>query len=307
MDSGPCPALAAELRPASRSPAKDWGRSFSGAPDLCSADSGWHAALLRRWRGTSGEMNQPGLDQHYVVLHQGGAKRIARTLDGPAITVDAGSAAITLVPAGASHRWSTSGPIGFAHLYLDPALVSRTVQDRFDRDPRSVELTDSVGIDAPLLAALLKGMLAQIEAPGFSSRLVLDSLLQSFVIQLICEGSTIAKVTRAAPHSLAPRRLRRVLDFIEANLADDLELDDLASVAGSSRFHFSRAFRDATGFPPYRYLVHRRIDAAKTMLLEDSLSIEQVAVQCGFKSVGQFSVMFKQMFGTTPTRFRREH
>lgn len=291
----------------SRFPAKDWGRNFTGAPDLCSADSGWHGALLRRWRGTSGEMEQPRLDRHYVVLHLDGAKRITRTRDGPKLTVDAAGAAITSVPAGASHGWSTQGPIGFAHLYLDPAFVSRTIHDRFDLDPRSVELTDSVGIDAPLLAALLIGMMAQIEAPGFSSRLVLDSLLQSFIIQLICESSTIAAVTRSAPHSLAPRRLRRVLDFIDENLADDIELDDLASVAGSSRFHFARAFRDATGFPPYRYLVHRRIDSAKTLLVQGDLSIEQVAAQCGFKSSAQFAVMFKQVFGTTPSRFRREH
>lgn len=298
---------AADVSFGSRSSAKEWGRAFMAEPDLCSANSGWHAALLRRWRGTSADMEQPSLDHHYVVLHLDGAKRITRTLDGPTMTVDAGAAAITSVPAGASHMWSTKGPIGFAHLYLDPAIVSRTIQDRFDLDPRSVELTDSVAIDAPLLAALLLGMLAQVEAPGFSSRLVLDSLLQSFVIQLICESSTIAASTRAAPHSLAPRRLQRVLDFIDANLADDLELDDLASVAGSSRFHFSRAFRDATGFPPYRYLVHRRIDSAKTLLLQGDLSIDQVAAQCGFKSSAQFAVMFKQFFGTTPSRFRREH
>ena len=252
-------------------------------------------------------MEQPLLDRHYVVLHLGGPKRITRTRDGPTLSVAAASAAITSVPAGASHGWSTVGPIGFAHLYLDRELVSRTVQDRFELDPRSVELTDAVGGEAPMLSALFAGMLAQIETPGFSSRLVLDSLLQAFVVQLISERSTIAAVTDSAPHSLPPRRLRRVLDFIEANLADDLELDDLVSAAGSSRFHFARAFRDATGFPPYRYLVHRRVDAAKALLLSGDLSIEEIALQCGFKSGAQFAVMFKQMFGTTPSRFRREH
>jgi AraC family transcriptional regulator len=168
-------------------------------------------------------------------------------------------------------------------------------------------LTDGVAMDAPLLAALIGGMLSQLEAPQFSSRLVLDTLLQSVVVHLICQHSTMDAVTRSAPHSLAPRRLRRVLDFIEANLRDDLELDDLASIAGSSRFHFSRAFRDSTGFPPYRYLVHRRVEAARALLLNEELSIEEVAARCGFKSSTQFAVMFKQVFGTTPSRFRREH
>jgi AraC family transcriptional regulator len=252
-------------------------------------------------------MEQPPLDRPYIVLHLGGPKQITRTRGGPTLTVAAEAAAITSVPAGASHGWSTVGPIGFAHLYLDPDLVARTVQDRFELDPRTVELTNAVGGQAPTLSALFAGMLAQIEMPGFSSRLVLDSLLQAFMVQLISERSTIAMVTASAPHSLAPRRLRRVLDFMEANLADDLELDDLVAVAGSSRFHFAHAFRDATGFPPYRYLVHRRVEAAKTLLLSGDLSIEAIALQCGFKSGAQLAVMFKQMFGATPSRFRREH
>jgi AraC family transcriptional regulator len=98
-----------------------------------------------------------------------------------------------------------------------------------------------------------------------------------------------------------------VIDFIESHLAEDIALEDLASVAGSSRFHFSRAFREATGFPPYRFLIHRRIDAAKTLLLQDTLTIAEIAEQCGFNSQSQFSAMFRRVFGSSPARFRREH
>lgn len=285
----------------------DWSMSFRSLPDLCSSSSGWAGASLRRWRDTSPDMEQPRLDRPYVVLHLGGAKRITRRGDGPALTIEASSGALSAVPAGAAHSWSTHGPIGFAHLYPDPDLVARTVQEKFDRDPRSVALTDCVGRDLPLLRALFTALIAQVEVPGFASRLVLDTLLQSFLVQLLCELSTLSGATPNALHSIAPRRLQRVLDYIEANLADEIELDDLAGVAGSSRFHFSRAFRDATGFPPYRYLVHRRIDAAKTLLLEDTKSIDEISATCGFKSAAQFAVMFKQVFGTTPSRFRREH
>lgn len=251
-------------------------------------------------------MAQPRLDQHYIVMHLGGVKRVTRGAGGRAQTTVVQPGAITSVSAGTAHDWATEGPIGFAHLYLDPATVARTVHETFDRDPRAVELMDEVGKEAPLLTALFMGMLAQIESPGFASRLLLDTLLQSFIVQLLSESSTLGAVTPAAPHSLAPRRLKRVLDFIEANLADDIELDQLAAVAGSSRYHFSRSFRDATGFPPYRYLIQRRIEAAKTLLLKDELSIGQVSAQCGFKSSAQFAVMFKRVFGTTPNRFRHE-
>lgn len=292
--------------PAPTSPG-EWARGFGPAPDLCSESSGWRGGVLRRWRGTAADMRQPRLDHHCIVLHLGGAKRITRKGGGAAVSVETNASAITTMPAGTAYDWFTAGPIAFAHLYLHPDVVSRTVQERFDRDPRGVALTDCVASDSPLLHALFQGMLDQVEVPGIAPRLVLDTLLQSFIVQLICERSTIGIATKPAPHSLAPRRLRRVLDYIETNLADEIELNDLASVAGSSRFHFSRAFRDATGFPPYRYLVHRRLDAAKALLLGGDLPIEDVAARCGFKSAAQLSVMFKQVFGTTPSRFRREN
>jgi AraC family transcriptional regulator len=252
-------------------------------------------------------MDQPPLDHHYLVLHLEGPKRITRRGEQSQTISDAEAHSLTLVSAGAAYSWATEGPIGFAHLYLRPSEVDHVISEEFDRDPRSVELLDCVARRLPLMSAMVIGMLEQIEAPTFGSRLVLDTLLHGLIVRVLSECSTLADSSSLAPHTISPRRLRRVLDFIESNLASDIALDDLASVAGSSRFHFSRAFRDATGFPPYRYLIHRRIDAAKTLLLEDALSIPEIAEQCGFNSRSQFAAMFRQVFGTSPSRFRREH
>jgi AraC family transcriptional regulator len=252
-------------------------------------------------------MEQPMLDHHYLVLHLGGPKRIHRHGLHSVTSADTELGAVTLVSAGTSYSWITEGPIGFAHLYLDPHSVNHVLNEEFDRDARSVELIDCVGHRLPLLSAMMSAMLAQLETPTFGSKLVLDTLLHGMIVRLLSECSTLSEASNLAPHTISPRRLRRVLDFIESNLAADIELADLACVAGSSRFHFSRAFREATGFPPYRYLIHRRIDAAKAHLLEDALSIAEIAAQCGFNSRSQFAAMFRQVFGTSPGRFRREH
>lgn len=287
---------------------QEWDDSLSSPPNLCSAAHGkWSGALLRRWNGTSPQMEQPPLDHHYLVLHLGGPKRVHRRGLNSAVSADAEVGALTLVPAGTNYSWTTEGPIGFAHLYLHPHAIDHVITEEFDRDSRSVELIDCVARRLPLLSALMNAMMDQLETPSFSSRLVLDTLLHSLTVGLISECSTLSDTIGPAPHAISPRRLQRVLDFIESNLGDDIELEDLASVAGTSRFHFSRAFRHETGFPPYRYLIHRRVDAAKTLLLEGTLSIAQIAEQCGFNSQTQFAVMFRRVFGTSPGRFRREH
>lgn len=285
-----------------------WGDSLSGPPDLCSAATGaWSGALLRRWHGTDARMEQPPLNHHYLVLHLGGPKSVTRRSLHSVTSVDAEIGALTVVTAGTTYSWNTQGPIGFAHLYLHPHVVDHVIQEEFDRDSRSIQLIDCVAQRLPLLSAMMSGMLDQLEKPTCGSRLILDTLLNSLIVQLVAQCSTLSEQSALAPHSLSPRRLRRVLDFMESNLGSEIELDDLASVAGSSRFHFSRAFREATGFPPYRYLIHRRMDAAKTLLCEDALSISQIADQCGFNSQSQFSTMFRRVFGTSPARFRREH
>lgn len=263
--------------------------------------------MLRRWRGTAARMEQPPLDHHYLVLHQGGAKRIERRALHAKTTVIADPGAITVVPAGTSYSWTTTGPIGFAHVYLRPDALDRVIIEDFDRDPRRVELTDRLAEPMPLLRALMSEMIEQIETPSFGSRLILSTLLHGLVVSLLSECSTLPANTSPAPHRIAPHRLRNVLAFIDANLADDIDLEDLAAAAGSSRFHFSRAFHAATGFPPYRFLIRRRIETAKALLLEDVLSIAEVAARCGFHSQSQFAAMFRRVTGASPGRFRRDH
>lgn len=284
----------------------EWSAELSAPPNLCSTMSGWDGPLIRRWRDTAAIMEQPSLDHHYVAIHLGGPKRISRRCDGPPVSAEAAVGAITVVPAGAAYSWKTEGPIGFAHLYIEPAMIGRLIQEEFDRDPRGTTLIDCVARTAPLVGTLFQGMLDEIERPAFASRLALDTSLQCLLVHLLRECSSLRDTCREVRHALAPHRLRQVFDFIEANLAADLRLGDLAAVACSSPYHFSHAFRATTGFSPYRYLILQRIERGKALLLDDSIAIADAAKQCGFRSARQFATMFKHICGVSPARFRRE-
>ena len=103
---------------------------------------------------------------------------------------------------------------------------------------------------------------------------------------------------------MAPARLRRVLEYIEAHLAADMGVCELAEVAAISTAHFSRVFAQATGMPPYAYVVARRIERAKRLLADPELPLSAVAASCGFNKEGHFSRMFTREVGTTPRRYR---
>jgi AraC family transcriptional regulator len=98
-----------------------------------------------------------------------------------------------------------------------------------------------------------------------------------------------------------------VLDLIEARLGDPLTLADLAREACLSPYHFSRLFREATGWPPHRYLVERRIEAAQAVLREGRASLAEVALDAGFGSQANFARTFRAVTGLTPGQYREMH
>jgi AraC family transcriptional regulator len=106
---------------------------------------------------------------------------------------------------------------------------------------------------------------------------------------------------------LQKRLLQRVLDRMKADLAADLDLSTLAAESGYSRSHFLRTFRAVMGCSPHQCLTNLRVEQAKTKLRENSISLIDIALDCGFSSHAHFSNTFRQMVGVTPSEYRRTH
>lgn len=260
-------------------------------------------ATVRRWCDVAPDIDQVALDRHYLSIHLGGSKRLLRRGEGGTAVREVKSGAYSIVPAGAAFRWETAGPIDFMHVYFDPKSVDGVVERVFDRDPAGVRLEDSLGGDDPLIRSLGDNLLDEL-AEVEPQQAYLDDLLRLLLCRALRLHSNARQSQALAKHSLAPYRLRRALDFIEANLAETIGVGDIADASGVSRFHFSRAFHRATGKAPYAYLLDRRIAAAKMLLMHSDLALIEVGARCGFSSASQFSRMFKSETATTPSAFR---
>ncbi len=95
-----------------------------------------------------------------------------------------------------------------------------------------------------------------------------------------------------------------ITNYINEHFAENLSLEQVADLAGFSKYHFTRLFKQYTDTSFYKYLNQKRIDYAKTLLLDPDLSVIDVALQCGFSSLSAFLRMFKQLNKCTPTEFR---
>lgn len=100
--------------------------------------------------------------------------------------------------------------------------------------------------------------------------------------------------------------MRGVLKFIDDNFTNELSLEDLACLAGLSKYHFVRKFKNLTGYTPKEYIISKRIEKAKGLMKEGDKSISGISSEVGFNHTSNFSVLFKKYTGRPPSRFKRE-
>ena len=99
--------------------------------------------------------------------------------------------------------------------------------------------------------------------------------------------------------------LRRAMEYMNANLAEDLYLDDIAQKSGMGPSHFAHEFRNSTGHTPYQYLLERRTEKAKELLKTTRLSVQYIGAIVGFRSPVNFVRTFRQRVGATPDAWRK--
>jgi AraC family transcriptional regulator len=95
-----------------------------------------------------------------------------------------------------------------------------------------------------------------------------------------------------------------VLEYINANLSDNLELSVLAKVAGVNLYHFAKAFKQSIGESPHQYVLRMRIERAKTFLREARLPVIEASARTGFVDQSHFSKVFRRMVGVAPSAYR---
>lgn len=101
--------------------------------------------------------------------------------------------------------------------------------------------------------------------------------------------------------------LRAARDVMDRDYARDLVLDDLARVAGLSKYHFLRCFAAAYGQTPAQYLAYRRIERAQDLLRATNLTVTEICRLVGYESLGSFSSRFAELVGISPSAYQAKY
>lgn len=187
-------------------------------------------------------------------------------------------------------------------ILLDAGFVAKTAAE--NHFSNSFHFVESIRNEDPLVQHMGLALLEDAVAESPAGRLYGDSIIQTLTLHLLKNYTTADAVTESAQGGLSGYRLRRVKEFIEANLEEDLGLAEIAAVADLSQFHFAREFRKSTGLTPQNYVMQQRIESAKRLLTEPGLPIVEVSLRTGFKNQSHFTTLFRKFTNFTPKAWR---
>jgi AraC family transcriptional regulator len=220
---------------------------------------------------------------------------------GPGVTA--------IVPAEEESRWEHEGPHEMVHFYISSRFLAALAGELYGVDGSRVELPEAGFHDDRTVERYAMVFRDRLLDPDPMTELELNAAAHLLGAHLLRKYSSLAgrsmpytSQQRSAP--LSPMQMRRVRDYIKANLARDMGLAELAEQAQLSPHYFSMRFKHTLGVSPHRYVLRERIHEAQRQLAAREASISEVALSLGFSDQSHFSQTFRKLTGTTPKRFK---
>ena len=152
---------------------------------------------------------------------------------------------------------------------------------------------------------LMQAMLPTLERPNEVSALYLDSMFLAVRDHIAETYGGFTKKTTSNRLGLTARQLRHALEYIEANLSQDVSLADVADASGTSVSSLTRGFNTALSVSPHRWVLKRRIALAQRLIYESDTPLNEVAISCGFADQSHLTRVFVRNVGTSPAVWRR--
>lgn len=166
-------------------------------------------------------------------------------------------------------------------------------------------LADVLRADDPQLAQAIGAIGAEVDERGLGGPLYAEAVARQLVVLLLRRYAALRFRLRDEEGMLTAGQRRTVLEFIDAHLEQVLHLDVIAATVNLGACTFARQFRKTMGATPHAYVVERRLDRARRLLVDTRLPAKQIAAACGFADQAHMTRLFGRRFGVTPSVFRR--
>ena len=198
------------------------------------------------------------------------------------------------------------GTYDVLHLHVPNAMVAEYATGESGRSRATPLITDHPVVD-PVIEHLSRSVMHAEQLGGGFGQSYADGISLAITAQLFGGKTNGAPANRARGSGLSKWRLKRAIEYMAGNLSEPIRLADIATAAGLSRMHFAAQFRMATGLSPHEYLLKRRIERARELLINSRLPLVEIAFEVGFRTQAHFTTVFARFAGETPNVWRQRN
>lgn len=282
---------------------------------LSSEEIGWKDLTVRVYQEPLEEREgwiEPTTPDTSLVLFTRGAVFVERrSANGPWKRQHIHQGELFLSPGGSPPtelRWRSLAPEPdqTLRLLLNTELLSRTAQEIADCDYTRLALIQHPGLQDPVLTQIGLALWRELEQPSPAGKLYAQTAAQMIAVHLLRHYLAVGRAFKDPSQGLTHQQMRRVMDFIQAHLAQDLSLEALAQQIGFSPYHFARLFRQTTGESPHQFVLRQRIERAQHLLEKADLPLVHIALESGFADQSHLTQAFKRHLGLTPRAYRQD-
>lgn len=268
----------------------------------CSEGLGWTSLYASVQREPPFQGVFPARPDTLIVLHLNGPAEVTRKLGDTEARKMMAPGALFILPGGTDVGLKLEHALESLHIYVRKAVLDRVAAEMGAPD---AQLLPRLGVRDPLIEQLALCVGEHLERREAHAARHIDYVAQLLAARLLRKHSAQSE-PQAAP---TPRRvedaIRRVIDHMEANLADPLSVQRLERISGLGSRRFCSEFKRVTGMSPHRYLMTLRVERAKRMLQQRE-PIAEIAVACGFSHQEHLTNVFRRFTSVTPGAYRRE-
>lgn len=273
------------------------------APCASTAAKGWRGVMVEHF--PSGRSDFTGVfDNHGITLYLNGCVDLYQQIEGKHARRSMRPGSMIVSPAGIPKRFQYDGGGDFLVLHVAPQLITQVAAGAMGGDHGNVEILNEFCTRDPEIQRLTLRLWNEYLSQDIASGICAEAMGMQLAIQLLRKHSTLRRAAQSPSGALSRAAYERAVDYIEANLANDLTIHGIANELSMSASHFAHSFKETTGVAPHRYVMERRIESAKGLLRDTAIPIATLSTRVGFSTHSHFCVMFQRLTGQTPSAYR---
>jgi AraC family transcriptional regulator len=274
-------------------------------PTLSSAGVRWSGLVLEDYSVPALVIPKHEHMDNFVHVVLRGSVKYQVSTRGKTVEFQANPGTTFILPRGTVDEVVWKGPTHRLAVAIHPRLLVSALDETMHET--DIELSEHWNLNDPQIMAVLLAMITDLNEGSPAGRLYGDALGTALAIHLLHRYAVSRRTPATYRGGLPGFRLRRVLDFVSENLAEDISLQQLADIAGMSPHYFAQLFKQSTGFSPHRYVLSRRVGRAKEKLAGSHRgNITEVGLEVGFQNPSHFARTFQKFVGISPSRFQSE-